>query len=104
MKRIVTIAAVFVVILFLTKIANLIPPDPMPGAAFSLKAQKVVQCSTNEITLLDVHEVQTHLDKDQSWPDCADFTAGQILDFYLSRGDKTHFMSVEVSPWWRKTM
>ena len=104
MKRILTIAAVFGVVLFLTKIANLMPPDPTPGANFGLKAQKVVQCSTDDITLSDVHQVQTHLDKDQSWPDCSQFTAGQVLDFYLSRGEKTHFISVDVSPWWRKSM
>jgi hypothetical protein len=104
MKKIITIAAVFVVILFLTKIANQMPPDPTPGQNFALKGQKVVQCSADEIVLVDVHQVQTRLDKDQSWPDCSDFTAGQVLDFYLSRGDKTHFLSVDASPWWRKAM
>jgi len=104
MKKIVTFAAVFVFILFLTKIANQMPPEPAPGAAFSLKAQKVVQCSSDQITLVDVHGGQTHLEKDESWPDCSEFTAGQVLDLYLSRGEKTHFISVDASPWWRKAM
>lgn len=104
MKRIITIAAVFVFILFLTKIANQAGPDPMPGVSFSLKAQQVVQCSPDEITLVDVHQVQTHLDKDESWPACSTFQAGDVLDFYLSRGGKTHFLRDEKTVWWRKAM
>jgi hypothetical protein len=104
MKKIVTIAAVFVFILFLTKIANQMPPDPPPGMAFSLKAQQVVQCTPDQITLVDNHQVETHLNKDNSWPDCSDFRGGEVIDLYLSRGDQTHFISYEDSPWWRKAM
>ena len=104
MKKIVTIAAVFVFILFLTKIANQMPPEPPPGTAFSLKAQQVVQCTPDQITLVDNHQVETHLNKDDSWPDCSDFRSGEVIDFYLSRGERTHFLSYEDSPWWRKAM
>ena len=51
MKKIAVFAAVFAFILLLTKIANQLPPEPPPGTAFSLKAQHVVQCSPDEITL-----------------------------------------------------
>lgn len=104
MKKIALIAALAVLILLLTKIANQVPPDPPPGTTFSLKAQKVIACSPTEITLLDTHEVQTHLDKDASWPECAIFRKDEVLDFYLSRGEKTHFLSLERTSWWRKAM
>lgn len=104
MKKIAIFAAVFVFILLLTKIANQIPPDPPSGTAFSLKAQRIVQCSPDEITLVDPHMKATHLEKDGSWPDCSTFQKDDVLDFYLSRGEKTKFLSLERTVWWRKTM
>jgi hypothetical protein len=104
MKRIAIIAAVFVFILFLTKIANQVPPPSPPGTVFSLKAQKVIQCSPDEITLVDNHMKATHLEKDASWPDCEAFHKDDTVDFYLSRGEKTHFLSYEKTIWWRKAM
>ena len=104
MKKIAIVTALVVLILLLTKIANQIPPDPPPGTSFSLKAQKVVECTPTEITLLDNHQVQTHLEKDSSWPPCATFHKDDVLDFYLSRGAKTHFESDEKTSWWRKAM
>lgn len=104
MKKIALFAAVFAFILLLTKIANQMPADPPPGTAFSLRAQQVVQCSGEEITLVDNHQKATHLVKDESWPDCASFQAGEVMDFYLSRGEKTKFLSLERTSWWRKAM
>ncbi len=104
MKKIATIAALCVLILFLTKLANEAPPEPMPGIAFSLMAQQVVQCSPTEITLVDVHQTETHLDTDGSWPDCSNFHKGEFLDFYLSRGEKTRFLRDEKTAWWRTAM
>ncbi|HUB00422.1 MAG TPA: hypothetical protein VMA34_18970 [Terracidiphilus sp.] len=104
MKRIAIIAAVFCAILLLTKIANEVPPPPPPGTAFSLRAQHVVECSDTDITLVDNHQTATHLDKDSTWPDCSVFTKGEVLDFYLSRGAKTRFLSDEQTAWWRKVM
>jgi len=104
MKKIAIIATVFVFILLLTKIANQVPPDPPPGTAFSLKAQQVVQCSPDEITLVDNHQKATHLEKDLSWPDCSTFQKGDVIDFYLSRGDKTKFLTEEKTVWWRKAL
>ena len=104
MKKIAILAAAFVLILLLTKIANQVPPAPPPGTAFSLKAQQVIQCTADEITLLDPHQKSTHLVKDESWPDCSAFQKNQVLDFYLSRGDKTRFLSIEQTVWWRKAL
>ena len=104
MRKIAILAAAFVFILLLTKIANQVPPEPPPGTAFSLKAQQVIQCSPDEITLVDNHQKSTHLVKDDSWPDCGAFQKDQILDFYLSRGDRTKFLSAEQTSWWRKAM
>jgi hypothetical protein len=104
MRKIAIFAAVFVFILLLTKIANQVPPEPPPGTAFSLKAQKVIQCNASEITLVDPRQKSTHLEKDESWPDCSTFQKDQVLDFYLSRGDKTHFLSSEQTVWWRKAL
>ena len=104
MKKLAVYAAVFLSILLLTKIANQVPIDPPTGTAFSLKAQKVIQCSVNEITLVDNHHVLTHLDKDESWPACADLQADIPFDFYLSRGERTHFLSDESTVWWRKAL
>jgi hypothetical protein len=104
MKKIAIFAAVFAFILLLTKIANQVPPEPPSGTAFSLKAQQVVQCSPQEITLVDNHQKATHLEKDMSWPDCSVFQKDDVLDFYLSRGEKTKFLSIEKSAWWRKAM
>ena len=104
MKRIVIIAAVFMFILLLTKIANQMPPEHPPGTAFSLKAQQVVQCSPTEISMVDNHQTMTHLEKDDSWPDCSTYHKGEVLDFYLSRGEKTHYLNAEKTEWWRKAM
>ncbi len=104
MKRILSIAAVFLFIVFLTNLANRIPADQAPGTSFSLKAQKVVACSPKEIVLVDPHQKATRLDKDGSWPDCGSFQANQVQDFYLSRGEKTHFLGFEKTAWWRKAM
>jgi hypothetical protein len=104
MKKLIIFAAVFVLILLLTKIANEVPPPAPSGTAFSLKAQQVVQCSPDEITLVDPHQKATHLEKDESWPDCSAFHKDDVLDFYLSRGEKTRFLSYEKSAWWRKTI
>jgi len=104
MKKIAVFAAIFVFILVLTKIANQAAPPPMPGITFALKAQHVVECTPSEITLVDVHQAETHLMKDESWPPCASFQPGQVLDFYLSRGGRTHFIRDEPTVWWRKAM
>jgi hypothetical protein len=104
MKKIAFFAAAFVFVLLLTEYVNQLPPDPMPGAAFALKSQKVVECTPDEITLVDNHETETHLLKDSSWPDCSTFQKDQVLDFYLSRGAKTKFLSDEQTTWWRKAM
>jgi len=102
MKNIALFAAIFAFILLLTKIANTIPADSLSGAAFSLKVQHVVQCTPDEITLVDLHQAATHLEKDESWPDCSTFKKDEVLDFYLSRGEKTKFLSMEKTAWWRK--
>jgi hypothetical protein len=104
MKKIVIIAAVFALVLLLTKIANQMPAEHPSGTAFSLKAQQVVQCSPTEISMVDNHHTMTHLEKDDSWPDCSSFHKGDVLDFYLSRGEKTRFLSSEKTEWWRKAM
>jgi hypothetical protein len=104
MKKIAFFAAAFVFVLLLTEYVNQLPPDPMPGAAFSLKSQQVVECTPEEITLVDNHGAETHLMKDNSWPDCSAFQKGDVLDFYLSRGARTKFLSDEKTSWWRKTM
>ncbi len=104
MKRIAGFAAAFVFILLLTKIANQVPAAAPTGTAFSLKAQKVIQCSDTEITLVDNHQKATHLEKDDSWPDCSAFNKDQIVDFFLSRGDRTRFLSIESTAWWRKAL
>jgi len=104
MKKIAVYAAATLFILLLTKIANQAPVDPPPVTAFSLKAQKVVECSYSEITLVDNHYATTHLDKDSSWPDCSAMEPGNAFDFYLSRGEKTHFLSDESTVWWRKAL
>jgi hypothetical protein len=104
MKKIAIFAAVFSFILLMTKIANDVPADPSPGTAFSLKAQTVIQCSPDEITLVDMHQKATHLEKDASWPDCASFRKDDVWDFYLSRGEKTQFLNDEKTTWWRKAL
>jgi hypothetical protein len=104
MKKIVIVAAIFAFILLLTKIANQVPPEPSSGSSFALKAQHVVQCSATEITLVDSHLKATHLEKDSSWPVCSVFQKDDVLDFYLSRGEKTRLLSYERTVWWRKAM
>lgn len=104
MKKIAVCAAIGIFILLLTKIADQVPLEPLPGAAFALRAQMVIQCSADDITLIDSHSKATHLDKDSSWPDCATLKSDEATDFYLSQGDRTHFLSDEKSAWWRKAM
>jgi len=104
MKRILAIAAVFLFFVLLTNLANRMPVDGAPGTAFSLKAQKVVACSNKEIILVDSHQNSTVLAKDGSWPECGSFQSDKVQDFYLSRGEKTHFLGFEQTAWWRKAM
>jgi len=78
-------------VIVLTKIANNTKSTENPGAAFWLEQQKVVECTTDEITLEDKHGSQTQLEKDESWPYCSLFQKDEVLDFQLSRGEKTHF-------------
>ncbi len=103
-KTIAIVTAVFVFILLLTKIANQAPPEPPPGYTFWVYAQQVVECTPTEITLVDNHQTETHLEKDSSWPDCSAFHKGEVLDFRLSRGEKTRFLGEEKTAWWRKEM
>ena len=98
------IAAIFVFILLLTKIANQDSQEQLPGVAFALKAQQVIQCSRDEITMVDTRQVPTHLEKDGSWPDCSAFQKGELWDFYLARGEKTRFLRDEKTVWWRKAL
>src|SRR5580658_841614 len=95
MRKFAVYAAVSLFILLITKIANQVPRDPPPGTTFSLKSQKVIQCSSAEITLIDNHYTAIHLVKDSSWPECASFDKNTALDFFLSRGELTHFISEE---------
>ncbi len=104
MKKILILAAAFLFIVLLTNLANRVPADGAMGTSFSLKAQKVVACSSKEIVLVDGHQKATRLDKDESWPDCSSFQSNQVQDFYLSRGEKTHFLGFEKTVWWRKAM
>lgn len=104
MKRILAIAAVFLFFVLLTNLANRMPVNGAPGTAFSLRAQKVVACSNKEIILVDSHQNSTVLAKDGSWPECGSFQSNQVQDFYLSRGEKTHFLGFEQTAWWRKAM
>jgi len=104
MKRFAVYAAVSLFILLMTKVANQVPREPPSGTAFSLKAQKVVQCSPEEITLVDNHYSTIHLEKDSSWPECATFRTDTAFDFFLSQGEMTHFISDEETVWWRRAM
>ncbi len=104
MKKIAAIAAVFVFVLLLTKIASQTPLEPPTGYSFWMYAQHVVECTLGDITLVDVHQTETHFDKDLSWPDCAAFLKSNVLDFHLSCGEKTKFLSDERTTWWRKEM
>jgi len=103
-KKIAIVAAVFILILVLTRIANQIPPEPPSGYTFWLYAQQVASCSPTEITLIDNHQTETHFDKDASWPDCSAFHKDDVLDFHLSRGEKTRFLGDAKTEWWRKAM
>jgi hypothetical protein len=104
MKRIAIAVAVFAFVLLLTKLANQVPPPPPPGTAFSLKGQRVIQCSAAEVTLVDKRNDATHLDKDGSWPDCSKMRPNEWRDYYLSRGEKTQYLSSEETPWWRSVL
>ena len=104
MKKIAIATAVFVLILLLTKIANQMPAEAPSGSAFAAKGQRVIQCSPGEITLVDSHLKATHLETDATWPECSAYQKDDVLDFYLSRGAKTKFLSFERTVWWRKAM
>jgi hypothetical protein len=105
MKKILIVTAVFLFILLIAEMANQVPPPARAGYDFWLYAQQVVECSATEITLLDKHQTEIHLDKDESsWPACASFHKDDVLDFHLSRGAKTHYLRDEPTAWWRKVM
>jgi len=98
MKKILVIAVVFLFIVLLTNLANRVPADAASGTAFSLKAQKVIACSSHEIVLVDPHQKATRLDKDESWPECAAFQGNQVEDFYLSEGPRRTFWGLRKPP------
>ena len=104
MKRLAIVAAIFVFILLLTKIANQAPPPALEGTTFWLKGQHVWTCTSTDITLVDERQHPTHLNKDESWPDCSTFQKDMVLDFDLARGDKTKLISYEQTAWWRKAL
>jgi hypothetical protein len=104
MKKILTIAAIFLFVLVLTYMANHAGGDQPSGYSFSLKAQKVLACNDKEIVLVDPHYHSTRLDKGENWPDCSVFQPGQVDDFYLSRGAKTKFEKIEKTAWWRTAL
>jgi len=94
------VVVVVLVILLMTKIAN----DPRTGQeqnrSFWLEGQKVLQCTPTEITFVDRRYAQTHLQKDGSWPTCSTFESGQPMDFFLARGELTHYIRSQKSAWW----
>ncbi len=102
MKKIAISVAAFVTILVLTRIANQVPTDPPAGTTFSLKAQPVIECTLDDITPIDNLNGAANLRKDSSWPECSVFHKDDVLEFYLSRGEKTHFLGLEKTAWWRK--
>jgi hypothetical protein len=104
MKNILMIAAVFLLVLVMTYVANDARVSEPNGVAFSLKAHQVVSCNANQIILADKRGVPTTLDKGEGWPECSSFQLGQYDDFYLSRGAKTKFEKLEQTAWWRKAM
>ncbi|MGA9061305.1 MAG: hypothetical protein WB341_06525 [Terracidiphilus sp.] len=104
MKKIAIVAAVFVLILLLTKIANQMPPEPPNGSAFWINAQHVIECTPTEITLVESRQAETHFDKDPSWPDCSTFHKDDVRDFHLVRREKTRLLSEEKTAWRRKEM
>ena len=71
MKKIAIIVALAVLVILLTEIANQIPPVRRPALRFRSRPKRVIECTPSEITLLDLHQVQTHLEKDLSWPECS---------------------------------
>lgn len=101
MKKILIWTVLIVGTLFLTKYANEAAQDISPhGATFRLTRQKVVTCKPGEIVLIGP-DGPTQLLTDSSWPACSSFSSNDYYDFWLARGGKTGFISVEKSPWWR---
>ena len=104
MKRIALFAVFAVFVLLFTKIVNSPSPRQSPGSPFWLYGQQVVECTPTEITLMDHHHVETFMEKDGSWPDCASYRSDQLLDFHLYRDQKAHFLEEAPTPWWRKAL
>jgi hypothetical protein len=94
------IVAVVLVVWIMTKIANESHFGQDQDRSFWLEGQRVLQCTPTEITLVDKRFAQTHLTKDESWPDCSVFQTSDPLDLFLSRGEKTHFIRSQRSAWW----
>jgi hypothetical protein len=95
------VVVVVLLVIFLTKMANNTRITDNQGATFWLEKQKVVECTADEITLEDKRGSQTHLVKDDSWPFCTVFKKDEVLNFQLSRGEKTHFLKKQPADWWR---
>jgi hypothetical protein len=104
MKRVLIVLVVCLAILFLTKLIKDVPQEPKAGYSFVLMGQKVISCSTQEIVLANTNNESNHLDKDDSWPDCSVFSGDELYDFYLNRGEHTHFDHYEKTVWWRKVI
>jgi hypothetical protein len=101
MKKILMWTVVIVGVLFITKFANDVAQDVRPhGATFRMTKQKVVACSSGEITLSGPEGPTT----DNSWPACNTFESNTWYDLWLARGGTTGFITMEKSPWWRTAM
>lgn len=105
MKKILSWTLLIVATLFLTKYANEAAQDlsTTHGATFRLVKQRVVSCKDGVI-VLDGSEGPSRLLMDSTWPDCSTFKPTEYYDFWLARGGKTGFISMEKSPWWRTKM
>lgn len=98
------LAAVVVVLLVwtLTKISNAnSQKEAEPVASFWLERQQVQTCSDKEILLIDQKGAQAHLVKGEGWPDCSAFPPGAVLDFQLTRGERTKLLKWQKTAWWR---
>ncbi len=102
LKKILVVIAVVAFTLVLSKLANTVPTSQPDGTSFTLNGAHVVECSESEIVLVDKRQTAMRLLKDASWPDCSNFESNQVADFFLSRGEKTHFIGTEETAWWRK--
>jgi hypothetical protein len=102
LPKMLALVVVVLLIWTLTKISNANgQKSEAPVASFWLERQQVLNCTDEQIKLVDARGAVTDLPKGSGWPDCSEFPKGAVFDLQLTRGERSNLIKMQNSAWWR---